>query len=902
MSGFKKGLFISLALVVLIIVVWFALPKLKLKNNYPDPLTALPENAILFYQGDNFRHEFDQISKTTYWKNLQTSQNINAFAKSYSLVDSAIHKNEKINSYITSQKMVLSLHKISRQQIGVLLLMQTKGKFKEDDVRKMIASELETDAKKSVFEGVSVFNYQAQSKQSTVAFAFLDGILAISSSSIIIEDAIRSYHLSTGLIDKSNFGVTFNEFKENWFVNFKQLPTLLDIFISDDLRDFAGSLSYFAQTANYELKNDEASFSLRGSIQMADTFNGFNRLFTNQKARKSDISKIASLKSAMLFSYQISDPKAFLVHYQDYMKFSKRWNAYEAALVSFEKKHQINIENDILPLLNGSFALSINEPFAEDFKQNKIVYIKVEHAAEASRILKRSESQNDDTSEQIDDFYKSHEIYVTNKADLFYLIFGSSFKLDEKAYFTSIRDYLVFSPNLHSLKQIIDDFTNGQTLNSSSDYHRFADKLVSESNFFAYINSNRTNAVLEHVLSKSWYEKNLRNSIFTKLETLGYQIVNNNNGFYNELLTTFSSSATQSMEKVWEVALDTTFSIEPWIFKNHNSGKQEVMVFDEKNNLYLISNTGEILWKRQLDNKIVGDIHQVDFYKNKKLQYLFTTETHLQLIDRLGRNTANYPIRLSAKASSGISLYQKSKTDTRIFVGTEKNHIFGFNLRGEPMSGWSPQEISGNLNFPIRYFVRSNKTQFFGVSDKGNFYRWDLKGNKINKKIYLQTKFSNPLQMRFGVDNDDSYLISIDTSGNTFFISMTDAVEVQRFGNFSQEVFFDYVDLNADKEKDLIFVDQSSFLVFSKEGEILYSLSLEAPATFHPKLLKIEDHYQLAYVNKGMNKLYMSDLNGVPERNFPVECNTPFTFFDMNGDGKLELIAGKDNKIYLSRF
>ncbi|MBT7995813.1 MAG: hypothetical protein HN691_13135, partial [Bacteroidetes bacterium] len=70
----------------------------------------------------------------------------------------------------------------------------------------------------------------------------------------------------------------------------------------------------------------------------------------------------------------------------------------------------------------------------------------------------------------------------------------------------------------------------------------------------------------------------------------------------------------------------------------------------------------------------------------------------------------------------------------------------------------------------------------------------------------------------------------------------------------------------------------------------------------HPKLLKIEDHYQLAYVNKGMNKLYMSDLNGVPERNFPVECNTPFTFFDMNGDGKLELIAGKDNKIYLSRF
>ena len=57
MSGFKKGLLISIAVVVLLVALWILLPKLKLNKNYPDPLAALPDNAVLFFKGDNFRSD-----------------------------------------------------------------------------------------------------------------------------------------------------------------------------------------------------------------------------------------------------------------------------------------------------------------------------------------------------------------------------------------------------------------------------------------------------------------------------------------------------------------------------------------------------------------------------------------------------------------------------------------------------------------------------------------------------------------------------------------------------------------------------------------------------------------------------------------------------------------------------
>ena len=57
---------------------------------------------------------------------------------------------------------------------------------------------------------------------------------------------------------------------------------------------------------------------------------------------------------------------------------------------------------------------------------------------------------------------------------------------------------------------------------------------------------------------------------------------------------------------------------------NHNDRQnKEVIVQDNANNLYLINKEGVRLWKVKLSDKILGDVYQVDYYRNGKLQYLF---------------------------------------------------------------------------------------------------------------------------------------------------------------------------------------------------------------------------------------------------------------------------------------
>ena len=61
------------------------------------------------------------------------------------------------------------------------------------------------------------------------------------------------------------------------------------------------------------------------------------------------------------------------------------------------------------------------------------------------------------------------------------------------------------------------------------------------------------------------------------------------------------------------------------------------MVQDNKNILYLISNEGEIIWEKDLKSKIIGDIFQIDLYKNGRLQYAFNTEKSLMILDKNGK-------------------------------------------------------------------------------------------------------------------------------------------------------------------------------------------------------------------------------------------------------------------------
>ena len=150
----------------------------------------------------------------------------------------------------------------------------------------------------------------------------------------------------------------------------------------------------------------------------------------------------------------------------------------------------------------------------------------------------------------------------------------------------------------------------------------------------------------------------------------------------------FSKQKINQTRALWTTQLEAPILSEISLVKNHYNQQWEIAVQDQDYNLYLISTEGEILWKRKLEDAIIGTIKQIDVFKNKKLQLLFNTSNKLFLIDRKGRDVRSFPISLKHKTELALALfdYQKQR-NYRILLSCGK-HQYMFDQNGKRINGW----------------------------------------------------------------------------------------------------------------------------------------------------------------------------------------------------------------------
>lgn len=88
---------------------------------------------------------------------------------------------------------------------------------------------------------------------------------------------------------------------------------------------------------------------------------------------------------------------------------------------------------------------------------------------------------------------------------------------------------------------------------------------------------------------------------------------------------------------------------------NCGTGKKNTLRQNPDNTIELIDEKGKSLWKVKLSGRLCGRVYEVDYYKNRKIQFLMCEGKNLHLIDRLGREVGGFPMRLAAPATDGLS-------------------------------------------------------------------------------------------------------------------------------------------------------------------------------------------------------------------------------------------------------
>lgn len=326
---------------------------------------------------------------------------------------------------------------------------------------------------------------------------------------------------------------------------------------------------------------------------------------------------------------------------------------------------------------------------------------------------------------------------------------------------------------------------------------------------------------------------------------------------------------------VLSLSLDAPALTDPQFVKNHYTNTYEIVVQDASHALYRFSNSGARLWKRQLDAKIQGRIHEVDLFRNKKLQLAFTTETSFVFVDRNGNYLDGFPKRFQDGNLSALSVFDYDNSRNYRMVFSQGRDIYMLNNAGEKVNGFTYTKAESELASPPKHFRIASKDYLLFPLKNGTLKVLQRDGKdrlKLSQRFDFTSNELFEYRNTFAFTDQKGALVQIDTRGK---VSRTDL-------GFSPD------HLSASSSKTLVLSDQEKLQIKEKRIELEYGI-YEGLRFFY-----VNDTIYISLLDKASKQLFVYNSQGELLKGFPVMGISAIDLIDMDNDKKVELVTADE--------
>ena len=882
-----------------------------------DVYNAVPLDAILIAEINDFRGFADKLQgDNQIWKELQQLENIKKANSDLQYIDSILLSNKTFENLVSHKPIVVSVHHSGKNDFELLYLASLPEKLNITSLQSAFEKQFLTSAslKERSYQRAKIFVVSANSGNIKYFFSVYKGVFMLSSSTILLESAIRQLDLNLSILDQDGFNrvkaTSGKNVEGNLYINFKRISYFISSFLNNTYKRKVLAFDHFANWAELDINIDEDAFLLNGFTFSNDTLNNYLNIFKGQSSRKLSSDQVLPANTMTYLAFGISDFKDFQNNYKSYLKNNGKYNSFSSGLKGANNSWGVDIEKLFIPLLENEISIAYTDVKNRPLPENTYVLLGVKSMNRMSEelvsaLLEYANTNNTNVSKYIHtvnlDAENHFPIYKLPVSEVPELLFGSLFSGSGNRYVTFLDGFLIFGNSVSSLSTFIHYNVLQKTLSHDLNYRKFNESLSTRSNFYLYSNISKSSDFLSRYLSpefKDGLEKHKQ--VFRKIQALGVQFSAENKMVYNNIFLKYQPVFVDRAETVWESLLDTTLMSKPIFVTNHNSGEKEIFIQDEKNNIYLINSTGRVLWKINLPGKIMSEIYQIDYYKNKKFQYLFNTSGQLHLIDRNGNYVEKYPVNLRSEASNGMTLFDyDGSRDYRICLAGKDKKIYLFSKDGKTIKGWTFPQTESIIETPINHY-RVQSKDYIVFSDQYKFYILNRKGkNRVN----IKTSIPKPEFQNIVVDNRKSGIgfVTTDEDGTVYFISLDGKVEKITFKEFSDRHYFEYKDLDGNGTKEYIFIDGKILEVFTANGKLKFSYTFENVIDLKPTIYQFSSRdRKIGVVSSSDHKIYLFNNDGRIYENFPLIGQTPFSIGRFrNSSNKFNLIVGgEDNFLY----
>jgi hypothetical protein len=382
-----------------------------------------------------------------------------------------------------------------------------------------------------------------------------------------------------------------------------------------------------------------------------------------------------------------------------------------------------------------------------------------EKARNVLRVVCDSTIMNSDTA----------SLFISHDKKLFSLLSAGFFKASFSCV-AVINEMAVFSKSMSALRQFRREVNEKVNFSKNERAMQFLEKdFSSDLNYLYYSDVFRNREGILSAFSERMQDRLTQApDLFEKFAAIGFSLQNLKEGIFYKAQASFNPRNKMYQGTLWETLLDTSLYRTPEPMLNHKTGESELLCQDLNNSVYLLASTGKVLWKKNVGERILGDVKQIDYFANGKLQMLFATNGFIHLLDRNGNYVEGFPVKIKAGAAGGVSVFDyDGSRNYRIWLPLQNNTVICLNNNLKSVDGFVPVSIKAPLANPIQHVVLQQKDYFILTDTLGNIYSVNRKGEpRINFKNKVGGR-SSAVYLDVGKDISKTKLWFVDKESKT---------------------------------------------------------------------------------------------------------------------------------------
>lgn len=841
-----------------------------------DPYSAVPKSSVLLLESSNVTETLEDLSQTQVFQEIDSLPFLLAYA--YDLNElSNLFNADSLERFFEDRSILLSLSLSGASEYGLLYTTSVSA-----NEAALLTKKLQKHYPYSNYTYAEHIIVKIEAQKHFFICA-MNGLLVASTEQNLVEKAVRQIASGFNLKSEAHFKRVYETANKkeqaNLYVNFSEVSTWLKTYFPNGNSAFLSKLGSWAEldlsVLNKEVLLNGLTLIPQNEQSLLSSFEGID-------AQVSAMSTILPSTFSTATSYLFNSAESWQRNYYELEQ--NRGNA--ARLTDFRKilstNFELNADEYLLHWIDNEIGCFQLENSAS--QNPKVAFFKARDTDKALKLLEKLSDVNAISG------HRGVVIRRLNVKNPHRYFFGTLFSGFVNPYFFDYRDYIIYTNNLNTAKSLIDDYLAENTTDKQEAYQEFASMLPAKAHVFNLTaNANFLKTIQSALPAKEAEKLKQQQEKLAKFQYTAVQFTVKKDAAYSNIYVQHNPAKKERVNRLWTCVLEAPALTPPTFVLNHSNRKQEILIQDRNYKLYLIDRQGKILWSKLLDGAVLGEIKQVDIFKNRKLQYVFNTSNQVYVIDRLGRDVENFPIVLKEPSSAPMAVVDYDNNRKYRFLVPSGENLLNFSVSGEAVKGWS---FEGNKSTILHTpeLIRASSKEVITVYTADNTLRFLYRNGKDRYPSHEIELLKEGILLKEGQDLDNAQLTGFNKNGQLVFININgtnEALPLEAGERANHYLHFD--------ERDIFSVDEKLFVKSAKKPWIA---ELNGNISTIPKAMIFGGDFYAAAYSADAEEIRLFDKNGELIDGFPVYAQGPFDMGSLGRNSVINIVTStKDGTV-----